>query len=334
MNPVFVTAVLAIANVGSMPLAFAETVLHEVARITLPNVRGRIDHMAVDLSAKHVFVAALGNRTIEVVDVQSRTVLRSLRGFQEPQGILQIPGSKRVLVTNAAAEYGTVLDSTAFEVQAQVPLPEDSDNIRYDAKSGLAWIGAGASPEGFLLAVDTATNKVVKKIALRGHPESFQLEQQGPRIFVNVPTAKVIQVIDRDTGQVTADWKVPAKDNFPMALDEGSHRLFVGTRSPARLLVYDTNSGEITSSLDTVGDSDDVFYDAQQRRVYVSGGGGYVFVYQQTSPDKYSLAQKVETGKGARTSLFIADWHMLFVAVPAKGESPAEIRIYDTKMLQ
>src|SRR5262245_39463714 len=304
-----------------------EEVLREVSRIALSGVEGRIDHLSADVAAKRVFVAALGNQTVEVLDVDAGKVVASLKGFKEPQGILAVPGSTRLLVTNAGADYGTVLDRTSLAQIAQIPLPEDSDNVRYDSSTRYAWIGAGSGRAASLVALDTATDKVVKQIHLRGHPESFQLENRGPRIFVNVPTAGIIEVVDRDTGKVLADWSVSAA-NFPMALDEESQRLFVGTRNPARLLVYEITTGKTVVSLDTVGDTDDVFYDADTHHVYVSGGEGLVYVYRQETADRYSLIEKITTRKGARTSLFVPDWRLLFVALPKRGGAAAEIRVF------
>jgi len=308
--------------------ASAEEVLREVSRIALSGVEGRIDHLSADVAAKRVFVAALGNQTVEVLDVDAGKVVTTLKGFKEPQGILAVPGSTHLLVTNAGAEYGSVLDRISFTQIAQIPLPEDSDNVRYDSSTRYAWIGAGSGRASALVALDTATDKVVKQIPLRGHPESFQLENRGPRIFVNVPTAGIIEVIDRDTGKVLADWSVSAAANFPMALDEESQRLFVGTRSPARLLVYEITTGKTIASLDTVGDTDDVFYDADTHHVYVSGGEGLVYVYRQETADRYSLIEKITTRKGARTSLFVPDWRLLFVALPKRGGAAAEIRVF------
>lgn len=184
-------------------------------------------------------------------------------------------------------------DSASFSLLAEIPLPYDSDNIRYETATGRVWIGAGSGRDGALIALGPDRNEVLQRIGLRGHPESFQLEQFGARIFVNVPTARAVQVVDRSMGKVVADWSIPARANFPMALDEADHRLFVGTRLPARLPVYDTQNGRSTATLHTVGDADDIFYDAGARRVYVSGGEGFVYVYRQYSADCYALMQKI-----------------------------------------
>jgi DNA-binding beta-propeller fold protein YncE len=307
---------------------WAAPILQETARIAMPGVKGRIDHLAVDTAGKRLFVAALGNGTVEVIDLEGQKVMQHLRGFGEPQGVLVMPGSNRLVVTDGESSHATLFDTASFASVGQVPLPEDGDNVRLERATGRIWVGAGAHASSALIALDPASAKALDKIPLAGHPESFQLEQQGERIYVNVPTAMRIQVIDRHDKKVIADWSVPAAQNFPMALDERSKRLFVGTRTPARLIVYDTASGKPVATLPAVGDTDDVFYDSETQRIYVAGGEGAVQVFQQEPADRYSLAETVATRKGARTALFAPGQRKLFVAVPRSGEQNAEIRVF------
>jgi hypothetical protein len=167
---------------------------------------------------------------------------------------------------------------------------------------------------------------------LDGHPESFQLEANGTRIFVNIPSAHQIAVIDRQKRTVLVTWPVPgARANFPMALDEANHRLFVGCREPAKLIVFDTESGNTVTRFDCAGDTDDVFYDAARRRIYISGGAGSISVFEQSDPDHYKLLATVPTAAGARTSLFDPDYGRLFVAVPHRGQRKAEVRVFQTQ---
>ena len=320
-------ALLSVALAG-VARAQSESALRMEARIPLLNVMGRIDHLSADLAHGRLFVAALGNHTVEVVDVRTGQVVRTLRGFQEPQGVLAIPQSGQLLVTDGGSDRGVLLDTQTFAQIASISLPEDSDNVRFDHRTGNAWIGAGTGQHGALVAVDPRTTKVLREIKLRGHPESFQLERGGHLIYVNVPSAGLIQVADRDGGTVVTDWSVPAAGNFPMALDEASGRLFVATRHPARLLVFDTGSGKVLVNIKTVRDADDVFFDRDTQRVYVSGGEGFVHVYQQDSTGRFSLSERVRTRAGARTSLLVPEWHLLFVALPRQGEAPAEIQVF------
>ena len=116
-----------------------------------------------------------------------------------------------------------------------------------------------------------------------------------------------------------------------MALDEANHRLFVGCRRPAKVLVYDTASGKEVMSFDIVGDTDDLFYDAARKRLYVSGGEGYVDVFQNQDANRFARIARVATAAGARTSLFVADQNRLYLAVPHRGSQKAEIRVYEAR---
>jgi DNA-binding beta-propeller fold protein YncE len=306
----------------------AESVLEDAGRIELPGVKGRIDHLSADLPGKRLFVAALGNQTVEVVDIESLRVARSLTGFAEPQGVLVLTDRGRLFVTNAKARHASILDLKTLAAVDRIALPDDSDNIRHDGRRDRVWIGAGSGEEGALIEIDAANGRILQRIALAGHPESFQIEQKGSRIFVNVPTANVVQVVDRSTGKVAAEWPLPASANFAMALDEEGQHLFVVARSPSLLLTLDTRSGQVVDRIETAGDADDVFVDPKTRNVYVSGGEGFVFVYRKEGPDRYVLAEKIDTRKGARTSLFVDEWRLLFVAIPRRGDASAEIRMF------
>lgn len=185
--------------------------------------------------------------------------------------------------------------------------------------------------KGALAEIDPAKPARVTDIRLPGHPESFQLEGQGNRIFVNVPDSRQVIVIDRKKGMIAARWPMGEyQANFPMALDETNHRLLVGCRKPARLVVLDTETGRVIPSLPCTGDTDDVFYDIRLRRVYVSGGEGSVSVFQQTAADHYSLLTTIPTAPGARTSLFVPASHRFYVAVPHRNKLEAEIWEYRT----
>jgi DNA-binding beta-propeller fold protein YncE len=307
---------------GQMPLALVGT-------IDLPRVEGRIDHLAADIAAQRLYVAALGNNTVEVVDLESNTHLKSLPGFREPQGIAVVPDGKLVAVANGQGEGVQFIDAGDYHPAKAVRLGDDSDNVRYDPAAKRLFVGYGG---GALAAISPADAKVLGEAKLTGHPESFQLERSGSRAFVNVPTADQIAVVDRAAMKVIATWPVVgAKSNFPMALDEPNHRVFVGCRRPARALLYDTTTGKQISSFDIVGDTDDLFYDAARKRLYVSGGEGYIDVFQQDDAGRFSRLAHVATAAGARTSLFVPEQNRLYLAVPHRGGQKAEIRIYEPR---
>jgi DNA-binding beta-propeller fold protein YncE len=303
-----------------------QTPLTLVGTIDLPHVEGRIDHLAVDMAAERLYVAALGNNTVEVLDLKSGGHLRSIPGFHEPQGIAFLADAKLVAVANGQGEGVQFVESSDLHPTNAVRLGDDSDNVRYDPAAKRLFVGFGS---GALAAIDAADGKVLGEAKLSGHPESFQLERTGSRVFVNVPTADQIAVIDRPAMKIVATWRVvAAKSNYPMALDEANHRLFVGCRRPAKALVYDTATGKESGSFDIVGDTDDLFYDVVRNRLYVSGGEGYVDVFQEQDGGGFGRLAHIATAAGARTSLFVPEQSRLYLAVPHRGNQKAEIRIY------
>ena len=295
-------------------------------KIELPGVQGRIDHMSVDVEGRRLFVAALVNGTIEVVDLGAGKRVQTIRQLAEPQGVLFVKDASRLVVANRQDGSVRLFDGASLELRKTAPLGADADNVRIDVSTGRIWIGHG---DGALTAIDAAGAKLAS-VSLGAHPESFQLERDGSRIFVNLPDARKIAVVDRRQPSVIASWTTGnATQNFPMALDEGHERLFVVCRAPARLVVLDSGSGRVVATLPTVGDSDDVFYDRDARRIYVSGGEGAIVVYLQLDPDRYEEAARLSTVTGARTSLFSPELRRLYLAVRREGTQPAAVWVYE-----
>jgi DNA-binding beta-propeller fold protein YncE len=306
-------------------VAHAQSPLTPVAAIELPGVEGRIDHLAYDPDSQRLFVAALGNDTVEIVDLRTNTRVRGVAGFHEPQGIAFVPTLKVAAVANGQGE-GVTLLSLDGQVGKTIRLGNDADNVRWDARAERLFVGYGS---GALAAVDPTTATVVGTVSLPGHPESFQLEGNGSRIFVNVPSAGQLALVDRTTMKVVASWPVTAaRANYPLALDEAGHRLFVGCRQPARVLVYDSVTGREQGSFDIVGDTDDVFFDAEHQRLYVSGGEGLVDVFDARAGGAYPRLARVPTASGARTSLFVPALNRLVVAVPKRDGHGAQLRVF------
>lgn len=327
----FFLSALLIASVapGLEVQAEESSPLQMVQTIPLPNVEGRIDHFSVDLKGQRLFIAALGNNTVEVVDLRAGHRSHSIGGLREPQGVGFIPEFNKLFVANAKNGACDVFDGSSLKHIKNVKLSDDADNIRYDVAARRVYVGYG---DGGLGILDAASGDRIGNIHLKGHPESFQLEKSGSRTFVNIPTAKEIAVVDREKGAVVAVW--PTGDptaNYPMALDETHHRLFIGFRKPSRLLVFDTTSGRIVANLESPGDADDIFYDSARRRVYVVGGEGWIGIFQQKDADHYEPMPKIPTAHGARTALFVPELNHIYVAVPHRGNQRAEVRVYDAR---
>ncbi|HET9580745.1 MAG TPA: chromate efflux transporter [Usitatibacter sp.] len=305
--------------------AAATPSLEPVATIAMPDVKGRIDHFAADPKGHRLFVAALGNDTVEAIDTETRQ-RRTIRGLGEPQGVLFLPQANRLVVANGSAGRVDILDASTLAAVKRSPGLDDADNVRFDAASGKVVVGYG---KGALRLLDAATGETAGEVKLPGHPESFQVEANGKRAFVNVPAARSVVVVDMEKRAAIARWAIEgAASNFPMALDEGSRRLFVGARSPATLLVYDIDTGRIVARLPIGKDADDLFFDAARRRLYAICGEGRVDVIRQEGPDQYAPEASVTSAPGARTGLLVAEERRLYVAAPAAGGTPARILVY------
>ena len=303
------------------------TPLRLVQTIPLPNVEGRIDHMAVDLKDQRLFIAALGNNTVEVLDLRAGKRIRSITGLHEPQGVGFIPELNKFFIANGKSAACDMFDASSFKLIMSVKFSDDADNIRYDPVARRVYVGYGS---GGLGIIDAATGVKVGEIKLEGHPESFQLERSGPRIFVNIPASQKIVIVDREKRATITSWTTAgATANFPMALDETHHRLFVGFRKPATLVVFDTESGKAMAQLDSPGEADDIFYDNSRQRIYVSGGDGSIGIFQQNDADHYKMMTKIPTASGARTSLFVPELSRFYLAVPHRGAQTAEVRVYE-----
>jgi DNA-binding beta-propeller fold protein YncE len=294
--------------------------------IPLPGVEGRIDHLDLDSAGERLFVCALGNNTAEVLDLRKGERVHSISGLGVPQGVVYIPELNRLFIANDKGGVCHIYDAKSFELIGKVDFQDDADNVRYDSATKQIYVGFGSGGIGIINAADS---KRVGSIKLAAHPEAFELEKRGRRIFVNVPNARHVAVIDRDKGEVIATWKTDgASANFPMALDEANHRLFIACRDPAKLVVLNTDSGNVVTTLDSSGDPDEIFYDGKRHRLYAICGAGYVEIIEQADSNTYKLAAKVPTATGARTGLFVPERDALFIAVPHRGRQAAEIRRY------
>jgi DNA-binding beta-propeller fold protein YncE len=312
-------SVAEIAAQSAAPLKLAQT-------IALGGVEGRIDHFAFDAAGDRLFVCALGNNTVEVLDLRKGQRIHSITGLGAPQGIAYIPELDRLFIANDKGGICKIYDAKSYQTVGEIDFKDDADNVRYDDSSKRLYVGFGSGGIGVISAPES---KTVGSIKLSAHPEAFELERRGKRIFVNVPNARHVAVIDRDKGEVINTWKTDlAFGNFPMALDEANHRLFVGCRLPSKLVALNTESGEVVAKIDISGDPDDIFYDSKRHRIYAICGSGKIDIIEQTDANSYKAFAKVDTASGARTGLFVPAQDALFVAVPHRGSQQAEIRRY------
>jgi DNA-binding beta-propeller fold protein YncE len=308
-----------IAQTAEPPLLQLET------KIPLGDVRGRIDHLAIDLARQRLFVAELGNDSVGIVDLKNAKLLRTISGFKEPQGVAYLPEVDTLYVANAGDGSVRLLQGESYAQAGRIELGSDADNIRVTPNANRIFVGYG---DGALAVIDPASRSKIADIPLPAHPEGFQLARSTPQIFVNVPKSRAIAVIDRDSGKQTASWATKnASGNFPMALDESAKQVLVVFRNPARLGVFAMSDGSPVTSVEACEDADDVFLDARRHRVYISCGEGYLDVFD-AQDGAYKRIGHIPTVSGARTALFVAELDRLFLAVRAAPGQPAAIWIF------
>ncbi|UPK40207.1 hypothetical protein IVB18_07510 [Bradyrhizobium sp. 186] len=323
MVPELAGVLVALANIFGLPppaLCADASPLQLETKLPLGDVHGRIDHMAIDLKRKRLFIAELGNDSVAIVDLASRNVISRISGLKEPQGVGYEPSSDTLYVANAGDGSVRLFDGNSYKPIGQIELGDDADNIRIDAATNRVFIGYGS---GALAEIDPATRSKIGDVPLKAHPESFQIDPDTGHIFVNVPDAHGIAVVDRVSHKQIGEWSIRNRGaNFPMALDRARHSVLVIFRAPAELGVFSAADGKLTSSMETCGDADDVFVDAKRDRVYISCGAGFLDVLEPDGTG-YRRIARMPTISGARTSLFVPELDRLLVAARAGPEAPA-----------
>jgi YVTN family beta-propeller protein len=318
-----ITAALALLQTPA--IAQTGEALQLEAKIPLGSVNGRIDHMAVDLARQRLFVAELGNNSVGIVDLKSRQVVRNIDGLKEPQGVAYVPSKDTLYVANAGDGSVRMFTGPDHAPAGQIDLQDDADNIRVDSAANRLFVGYGS---GGLAVIDIGTSRKIADIPLSVHPEGFQLDPGGKSIFVNVPKAQGIAVVDRGAGRQTANWPMTtAGGNFPMALDPVAGHVLAAFRDPAKLGVFAKENGALIANPEICGDADDVFVDGKRRRVYVSCGEGFLDVLDSQG-NAYRRISRIPTVAGARTSLFVPELDRLMLAVRASSGEPASVWVF------
>ena len=292
------------------------------AKIPLGDVKGRMDHMTVDLPRQRLFVAELGNDSVGVVDLKAQKVMRTITALKEPQGVGYVPSTDTLYVANGADGSVRLFEGANLVPSGRIELGDDADNVRVDTVANQVLVGYGSGAVGL---IDAGSRKVIGRAPLKAHPESFQLESKGKRIFANVPDAGEIDVLDRTSREAVARWPLQGLGaNFPLTLDEATQRVLVVFRHPATLGVFKMSDGAPVATAATCGDADDVFVDAKRKRVYVSCGEGFIDTFT-VAGSAYTRSDRLATEGGARTSLFVPEWDRLFLAVRGTANHPAAI---------
>jgi len=301
-------------------------------QIPVKGVSGRIDHFSADVKRKRLFVSALGNNSLEVIDTFAARVVHTIDALSEPQGAVYLAELDKLYVANAGDGKVRVFDGATYTLRKTIEFDVDPDNLRYDPTTKLVFVGFGEEDGGIAMIDPAIDERVGTVLKTGGHPESFQVEAKGTHVFVNVPDANnVVESFDRTTGSVSR-WPLRSlKGNYAMALNEDDHRLYTVTRKVPMMVVLDSTSGREVARLPAAGECDDVYFDAVRKRIYAIGAQGFISVFQQNDPDHYTLVDNVPSKIGARTGFFYSRRDRLYVGVPAQGNDPAQVWTYEAE---
>jgi DNA-binding beta-propeller fold protein YncE len=333
-NPVFLFFVALACAIPT--LAQEKAPLRLVQTITVPGVR-KWDHFGVDLKGNRLFAASEEEPAIEVFDLRTNQHLQSLTDFKEPHNVLPFPELKKIFVVDGEASEVKILDYDSYKLIGRTELTIDADPVVYDPASKYLYVVNGGreakTPTCLISIVDITTGKKVANMKLdTNRLESMAIEKSGPRLFVNMTGINSIGVVDREKRAVVQTWPVTAgKDNVPLQYDEATHRLFLATRKPSKLVVVNADNGKEVTSLDVADYVDDLAYDAAHHRLYVPGGGGdgAVSVVEQRGADDYKVVATVPTKPGAKTARLVPELNKYYVGVPGKDAQPAQILVFD-----
>src|SRR5262245_34764620 len=316
---------VALALTGTLLVhsSWAETRLLLERKIPLGEVRGRIDHLAVDLQRNRLFVAGLETDTVAVVDLDAYKVMQVISGLKKPQGLGYHPSSDALYVANGGDGTLAIFRGDDFQATARMPLGEDADNVRVDVVGNQVIVAYS----GGLAVIDPFSRNKVADIELKTHLEGFQLDRSRNRILANDPTNQAIVIVDRAAGQKVSRWPTGNGTNFPMALNEKAGHVVVAFRNPPGLAAFSMNDGAPVVNVELCADADDVFVDEKRERVYVSCGEGYLDVFDARK-NAYRRISHIGTAPGARTSLFVPEMDLLFVAARATASEPAAIWVF------
>jgi DNA-binding beta-propeller fold protein YncE len=312
------------------------------ASIPIPGVKGDFDHFAADVKSNRLYLAAEEHKSVEVFDLKTGKHLRSIGGFDTPHAIVYAPEKNILLVTDSGPEDGKdgyirIVSLDTLKITDSIKVLAAADSAGYNPDSHLMYADTGGTEAKMdytiIAVIDTKEAKKVNEIKVdSGRVEAINFEHQGPRMFANLRTKGQVGVFDKESHKLLSTWPIPdATDNVPMAFDEANHRLFVVTRKPSKLTVFDTESGKAIASLPCVARADDMAYDSATKRIYVSGGDGFVGVYAQNNRDTYKEIAHIPSGPAAKISIFVPELKRLYVAASAAGAKPAKILIYEVK---
>jgi len=327
------SAILVVVTMGGWSQDKAPLVLE--ASIPLPALHdGDFDHFGVDLQGNRLFLTAEENSKFLIFDLRNNKLIHTISDVKAAHSLAYRPDLKKLFVVDGDAAQVRIYNSDTYQPISSIELKEDADSSIFDPSTNYMYVvngGKGAKMTYTLISIiDTTAAKKIADIKIDSDSvEALALEKSGPRMFANVTGKDYVAVIDREKRTVLSTWPTGqvAKHLVAMAFDESGHRLFTTTRQPGKLIVLDSDSGKVVTSLPCVSMVDDMSYDPGTKRIYIAGTD-FVDVFQRKDADHYEQIGHVPGSFRAKTAILVPQLDRYYLAVPHHGDQVAEVRVY------
>jgi YVTN family beta-propeller protein len=302
--------------------------LKKVGFTELPGYEGDFDHIYADLAGKRLILAAEDHGSLELFNLDDLKHVKTIAGVETPHAFLALPEKNLLIVTDSGKGGTKKFDfKTLKPLGALKAVGPGADSMEYDKASGHAFINTGGKDaemtEAFLEELDPVAGKQLAKIKFASNSlQGLTLSPDGKSVYVMDQGNNKLVTIDRATRKVTSAWPVEGVGQAAMIQFDAAHRrIFVGTRKPGKLIVFDADSGAQVATLAGPEKCDQLIYDAGSQRIYMLGGDGNIVVFRQNDANSYAELARVPSAEGAKTGLLVPELHRLFVAVsPGEGK--------------
>jgi len=328
LSVLFSSLVIGVWAQDKPPLALSQT-------IPLPELHdGDFDHFAVDVAGNRLFSTAEENSKVLVFDLKTDKLIHTIDDLKAPHSLLYRADVKKLFVVDGDLGEVKIYETDSYKPSGSVKLREGADASAYDPATKYLYVVNGGKdahiPNAYISVVDTTATKNVGEIKVDSNDvEGMALEKAGPRMYVVIRGNHAVEVFDRDKRTLLATWSLAEEGKRPTAIafDESGHRLFIGTRDPGKLVVLNTDTGKVVSSMPGAAMVDDMAYDGSRKRIYFAGSM-FIDVFEQRDVDRYDQVGHIPTSFRAKTAILVPELNRYYLAVPHHEKQTAELRVY------
>ena len=271
--------------------------------------REYFDYITVDSAARRVYLSH--GTEIKVIDADNGSAVGAIGGLKQTHGVAVASEFGRGFITDGAQGKAIMFDLKTLKVIGEAKADKDADSVAYDPASKRVFVMNG-DPNSATV-IDAKTGDAVGTIALGGGPEFAVADGKGT-VFVNIEDKSELVAIDSNTLKIKSRWSLaPAGAPTALAMDTAHRRLFSAGRKPQMLVVLDADSGKVIQSFPITAGVDAAVFEQETGMIFVSTREGFVHIFHEDTPDKYSEVEKVKTELGAKTMGLDTKTHNIFV---------------------